>query len=236
MTGPRGVRDDGLVSNGVETIFEYVMVPDSADARLFVELSSYGADLSEARHALDLAREGSEDSPLHEAEAYLIGFAALAYCRTFFASNVRRPLTDHIVIPGNLNDIHRLVGAFRNTTMAHSQSELATTFPIGVLDSETLRVRDVTAVTSSQTLPPPLVNRFRELVEVVDELLFDVTEPVRQRLIEELARSDLAGMVAEGARPNTINAPDADFDPRTKRLPYPTSNKLHWSPITSSSE
>ena len=79
------VRDDGLVSNGGQTVFECVMVPDSVDARLFVELSSYGADLSEARHALDLASEGGGDSPLRAASAYLIDFAGLAYCRPFFS-------------------------------------------------------------------------------------------------------------------------------------------------------
>ncbi|TFD27737.1 hypothetical protein [Cryobacterium lyxosi] len=217
------------MSNGGETVFEYEMIPDSADARLFVELSSYGADLSEARHALALASEGNEDSPLRDAAAYLIGFAALAYCRTFFASNVRKPLTDHISIPDELQDLHRLIGAFRNTTIAHSQSELAITFPVGILDAGTLRVRDVTAATTSQTLPPPLVSRFLALLETVDELLFEVTEPVRQRLIEQLGRSNRAGMVAGGARPIVINATDADFDPRTKRSRYPTSNKLHWS-------
>src|SRR5680860_979466 len=89
----------------------------------------------------------------------------------------------HIVIPAELQDFHELVGAFRNTTIAHSQSELTTTFPVGVLDAETLRVRDAMAMTVTQTLPPPLVSRFRELLEAVDELLFEVTEPVRQRLI-----------------------------------------------------
>ena len=233
---PCGVRDDGLVSNDGETVFECVMIPDSMDARLFLELASYGADLSEARHALDLACEGGEDSPLLAASAYLIGFAALAYCRTFFASNVPKPLTSHIEIPAGLEAIHRLVGAFRNTTIAHSQSELSTTFPVGILDAGTLRVRHVTAATYSQTLPPPLVSRFLELLGAVDDLLFEATEPVRQRLIEELAKSDRAVMVARGARPNVINATDADFDPRTKRLPYPISHKLHWSSTPLSSQ
>ena len=217
------------MSNSGESAFEFVMVPDSVDARLFVELSSYGVDLSEARHALELASERNEDSPLGDAEAYLIGFAALAYCRTFFGSKVRKPLTEHIVIPAKFQDLHWLVGGFRNTTIAHSQSELSTTFPVGVLDAGTLRVRDVTAATYTQTLPPPIVSRFLELLEAVEDLLFEVTEPVRQRLIEELGRSDRAAMVAKGVRPNMIDALDADFDPRTKRLPYPTSTKLHWS-------
>ncbi|TFD65153.1 hypothetical protein [Cryobacterium ruanii] len=126
---------------GGETAFKYVMIPDSADVRLFAELLSYGTDLSEARYALDLASDGIEDSPLRDAAVYLVGFAALAYCRTFFTSNVRKSTTDHISIPVELEDLHRLIGAFRNTTIAHSQSELATTFPIGVLDAGTLRVR-----------------------------------------------------------------------------------------------
>ncbi|TFC56883.1 hypothetical protein E3O62_11935 [Cryobacterium sp. TMT2-15-1] len=94
----------------------------------------------------------------------------------------------------------------------------------------------MTAATYSQTLPPPMVSRFLELVEAVDDLLFEAIVPVRQRLVEELAKSDRAAMVARGVRPLVINASDADFDPRTKRLPYPTSNKLHWSSTPLSGE
>ena len=217
--------DDGPVNSAEEPVFKVVTVPDSEDARLFVELSSYGADLAEARHALDLAiKSRGEGSELEDAGAYLIAFAVVAYCRTYFPSNVRKPLTDHIAIPDELSDIHRLVGAFRNTTIAHSQSNLATTFPVGVLDAATLRVRDVTATTVSQTLPPPLVERFRELIEAADDLLFEVTEPVRQRLVEQLSGSDLARMIDEGGQLKIVDATDADFAPRTRRRPYPTSH------------
>ncbi|WP_157356965.1 hypothetical protein [Arthrobacter sp. U41] len=211
-------------------VFNVVTVPDSADARLFVELSSYGADLAEARHALDLATGSRGDgSEQEDAGAYLIAFAVVAYCRTYFHSNVRKPLTEHIAIPAEYSDIHGLVGAFRNTTVAHSQSNLATTFPVGFLDAATLRLRDVTAATASQTLPPPLVERFRELIEVMDDLLFEMIEPVRQRLIEQLRESDLAKMVDEGGQLEAVYATDADFNPRTRRRPYPTSHTVYWS-------
>lgn len=60
-----------------------VTVRDPADTRLFIELSSYGSDLSEARHALDLAIQGDEEGyPYADARAYLIGFVVVAYCRT----------------------------------------------------------------------------------------------------------------------------------------------------------
>lgn len=224
------VGDDGSVNSAEEPIFKVVTIPDSADARLFVELSSYGADLAEARHALDLAiNSRGEGSQLEDAAAYLIAFAVVAYCRTYFPSNVRKPLTDHIDIPDKLSDIHRLVGAFRNTTIAHSQSNLATTFPVGFLDAATLRVRDVAAATVSQTLPPRLVDRFGELVEAADDLLFSVTEPVRQRLVDNLSGSDLARMVDAGGQLQIVDATDADFNPRTRRRTYPTSHTVYWS-------
>ncbi|MDR6413485.1 hypothetical protein [Pseudarthrobacter sulfonivorans] len=211
-------------------VFDVVTVPDSADARLFVDLSSYGADLAEARHALDLAIQSrGEGSQLEDAATYLIASAVIAYCRTYFPSNVRKPLTDYIDIPDDLADVHRLVGAFRNTTVAHSQSKLATTFAMGVLDAETLCVRDVTAATVSQTLPPPLVERFQKLMEIADDLLFEVIEPVRQRLVEQLSGSDLETMVIDDGRLEIVEAMDTDFNPRTRRRPYPTSHTVYWS-------
>ena len=224
------VGDDGSVNRAEEPIFKVVTVPDSADARLFVELSSYGADLAEARHALDFAIQSrGEGSQFEDPANYLIAFAVVAYCRTFFHSNVRRPLTDHIQIPDKLIDIYKMVGAFRNTTIAHSQSKLATTFPVGVLDAGTLRVRNVTAVTVSQTLPPRLVDCFRELMEAVDDLLFEVIEPVRQRLVDTLRGSDLATMVNLSGQLRIVEAMDADFSPRTRRRPYPTAHTVYWS-------
>lgn len=109
-----------------------VTVRDPADTRLFIELSSYGSDLSEARHALDLAIQGDEEGyPYADARAYLIGFVVVAYCRTILRSNVRGRITDHIDIPAELIGIHEQVKTFRNATIAHSQSELSVTSLLG---------------------------------------------------------------------------------------------------------
>lgn len=84
-----------------------VILPDSPDARLFIELSSYGSDLAEARHALDLAVHGQQaGSASADAAPYLVGFAVVAYCRTVLHSNVRPRLTDHVDIPVELIDVH----------------------------------------------------------------------------------------------------------------------------------
>jgi hypothetical protein len=56
-----------------------VMLENSPDARLLVELSSHAADLVEAHNALDLGvRSREEGSELADAGVYLIGFAVVA--------------------------------------------------------------------------------------------------------------------------------------------------------------
>ncbi|MBT2536275.1 hypothetical protein [Arthrobacter sp. ISL-69] len=85
------------------------------------------------------------------------------------------------------------------------------------------------ATTVSQTLPPLLVDRFRELVEAADDILFHVTEPVRQRLVDSLSGSDLARMVDAAGQLRIVEATDADFAPRTRRRPYTTKHTVYWS-------
>lgn len=141
--------------------FVAIPVGDSPDSRLFIELSSYGSDLAEARHALDLAIRGfKEGSKLADATRHLVGLAVVAYSRAVLHSNVRGRLTDHVDIPDELIDVHKRVKAYRNATVAHSQSELAVTYAVGVLDSDTLSVRDVTGATVLVPLPNRVVREF----------------------------------------------------------------------------
>ena len=108
--------------------FVAIPVGDSSDSRLFIELSSYGSDLAEARHALDLAIRGfKEGSELADASRHLVGLAVVAYSGAVLYSNVRGRLTDHGDIPDELIDVQDRVKAYRNATVAHSQSELAVT-------------------------------------------------------------------------------------------------------------
>lgn len=205
-------------------------VRDSSDARLFIELSSYGADLTEARHSLDLAAKGEEEgSPLAAAAPYLVGFAGVAYCRTTLHSNVRGRLTDHVTVPRELIAVHDHVRAFWNATIAHSQSELAMTYPVGVLEADTLEVQFVAAATVVSSLPRPLVESFRTLVVVMEGLLDAAIDPVRKRLEEGLRAMDPRERAA-GAQPNVLEKLAEEFEPRTKRPPYPTSHTIYWEP------
>lgn len=211
--------------------FVVVPVGDSAERRLFIELSSYGSDLAEARNALDLAIQGLEDgSVLADASRHLVGLAVIAYCRTVLHSNVRGLLTDHVAVPEELVDVHDQVKTYRNATVAHSQSELAVTYAVGVLDSRTLAVRDVAGLTVVVPPPAPVVLKFGGLIEEMERRLDEVLEPIRASLMNALTRTAPSQLRA-AARPEIQEKWAHEFNPRTKRAPYPTGHTVYWTPI-----
>lgn len=214
-----------------ERRFEFVMIEDSDDTRLFIELSSYAADLVEARDALELALQANADpeSPLRDAERALINSAAMAYCRAVMVSAVRPPITEHVEIPAEYASTHELVRMFRNRTVAHSQSDLSVTYAVGVLDADTLDVLDVSAPNISSTMPPDHVRRFLALVNLVEERLDEVIHPVRERLAQRLADTDRAALVQDGTKPTVRELRSDDFSSGTTRSHYPTTHPAYWT-------
>ena len=205
-----------------------VMVEDSADTRLFIELSSYASDLTEAHHALDLAIQGQDaGSSLTDASPYLMGFAVVAYCRTISHSNVRGRMTDHVQVPDDLIDIHEQIRIFRNATVAHSQSELSVTYPMGFLEARTREVKHVSAVTMITPLPKLVAQRFRTLLEAMVDQLDQAIEPVSARLESALRRANPDELLA-GKRPELLSRAAEEFNPRSTRRPYPTRQTLYW--------
>jgi len=151
----------------------------------------------------------------------------VAYCRSFVLSNVRKPLTDHIEIPPEMLLTHELVRAFRNATIAHSQSDLAVTYPRGFLDPTTLEVQFVSGSTIVNTLPLSVAEEFRTLIETLQQLLDESIHPIRTRLETDLRTTDLDQLLA-ASRPSAIHKLARDFNPRTRRKPYPNSHTLYW--------
>ncbi len=205
-----------------------VPVADSPDAQLFIELSSYGADPTEARDALDLAVHSREDdSPLAEASTYLIGYAVVAYCRALSQSKVRPSLTHQVDVPAELERVHEQVRTFRNATIAHSQSELSATYAVGLLDPVSRELSHVSGMTMTGTLPLHVVRQFRILIDAMEDELDAVLDPVRVRLESELRQADPDELLAR-PRPKVLAEFPEDFDPKTKRPPYPSGQTLYW--------
>ncbi|KQZ70790.1 hypothetical protein [Nocardioides sp. Root151] len=211
--------------------FVVVPVRDSLESRLFIELSSFGSDLAEARNALDLAIQGFEaGSVLADASHHLVGLAVIAYCRTVQHSNVRGCMTDHVAVPEELADVHDQVRVYRNATVAHSQSELAVTYAVGVLDSRTLKVRDVAGLTVVVPPPAQMVLEFRGLIEEMERRLDDVLEPVRASLMKALIGVD-PSQLRDAAGPEIQEKWAHEFNARTKRAPYPTGHTVYWDAV-----
>jgi hypothetical protein len=208
--------------------FAMTPLPDTPDSRLFVEMSSHASDLVEARHALDLAVHSLDaDSLLAEATQHLVGLAAIAYCRTALHSKVRGRLTDRIQLPDRLVDTHDQIKIYRNATVAHSQSELAVTYALGVFEPDTFEVRDVMAATVLVPVPTQVIRDFLALVETAAHLLDQAIEPVRERLRNSLAEMDQID-IASLANPEILEKWALEFDPKTKRARYPTGHTVYW--------
>jgi hypothetical protein len=192
-----------------------------------VELSGYAnANLSPALSALESAiqLENEGDPDLHA--RYLIEFAVVSYCRAFSESKVRKRLAEHFVIPSEFQQLHDAVTTFRNATVAHSQSELSTTWPVVVIDqSGEPHVRDVQGVNISQTLP---LTHVKALVTLITTLIDEIDEhlaPVRARLLT-VARS-LPVPAPSRTMPGLQHQLDDAFDPKTRRAHYPVTQTLH---------
>ena len=72
--------------------------------------------------------------------------------RAFAHSNVRNGLLAHVEVPADLLDSHEMIRSYRNTTVAHSQSQLSLSLPLALLSPDG-RVNNVVPITVRHNLP-----------------------------------------------------------------------------------
>ena len=198
------------------------VLPDSPDARRLVELSSHLNDLSDADHALSAPLQLAEDDPLWSA---LTGYAATAYMRAFLPSQVRRRLLEIVRIPAERVALHDTIHEFRNTTVAHSQSELVMVVPLAVLN-ESGTVRVVTDMVVSQALPQRTAEAFELLIADVIEVVENAAQELIERLRLRYADAD-AATIASWPDPEIRHELDNAFTAATKRRHAPAFT-LYW--------
>lgn len=157
------------------------MLTDTPDSRLLAELSSYADDLSEAGDAIDHALEVGSDSPLWQP---LTSYAVIAYMRAFAHSNVRAGLLAHVPVPDDLLETHEMIRGYRNTTVAHSQSELSMSLPLAMLTPEG-KVHQVLPITIRHNLPPSTARRIANAAERISDLVREAIRTLAERLSAE---------------------------------------------------
>ncbi len=149
----------------------------------------------------------------------------MSYCRAFAPSNVRTPLPAAIV-PERHQGVHQQIYGYRNTTVAHSQSDLITTLPVISIDHEHGGRRMLLGVTTGQSLPWDVVLAFVELVDAVLDVVDERIEAIRSRLEPIVQSAELIPM-PEGFWSGAAWA--TEFDPRTKRAKYPRPGTMYVS-------
>jgi len=208
---------------------EMRQLPDSPDARLFVELASHIADLGEAQAALELARTGiRRGGQLADAQIALIGYAAVAYCRTYFPSKVRTAITKHVSIPDEHSTLHEHITDYRNRRVAHSQSELSSTFAYIGFDAQGIRP-GVIGFTIAQEIPHSFLEQWIALIDQLMDQLSDLKAEVEARIVEAVAATNLDVVRGWPSRPDLREQLDTEFTARTSRGRYPTTWTTFWS-------
>lgn len=193
------------------------VLPDSPDARLLAELTSHASDLSEASHTLACAFAAGEGS---EVWGPLTSHAVIAYIRPFIASNVRTSLdrmAGFSAIPPGFQTVHDTIRTYRNTTIAHSQSELAMPLPVAILDSSGQGV-DVMGISIIQPMPRVVADKFSELISAVEDVVDQATQPVQTRLRNWL-KNETREDISSWEQPQAIQAIDSDFTAASSRNP-----------------
>lgn len=195
------------------------VLPDMPDTRLLVELTSHASDLSEASHTLASALEAGESSGLW---LPLTSHSVTAYIRTFIHSNVRRCLhemPDVPAVPSSMKWLHEALRKYRNTTIAHSQSNLALPLPVVLLD-DSGEPSNVVPVSLINQMPLAIAERFADLIAVMEDGVEDATQPVLRRL-RAWAKTKTAEEVMNWDLPEFHHATALQFSAGRRRTRVP---------------
>lgn len=209
------------------------VLPDMPDTRLLVELTSHASDLSEAAHTLASALAAGQSSELWLS---LTSHSVTAYIRPFIQSNVRRRLDEMPEIPAlpaSRKWLHEAIRQYRNTTIAHSQSNLASPLPFVLLDNNGKPTK-VAPVSLINQMPLAVAEEFADLIAAMEDAVQCATQPVVDRLNAWL-RDRTAEEVTAWDPPKILQAAALEFSAGKRRTQIPRYT-AYWQEQSPSDE
>lgn len=142
--------------------------------------------------------------------------------RPFIHSNVRRRLDEMLdapAVPPSMKWLHEVIRQYRNTTIAHSQSNLALPFPVVLLD-DAGKPTKVAPVSLINQMPMAIAERFADLVAAMEDAVDHATQPVLDRL-HAWARNRTAEEVITWDPPEIGHEAALNFSARERRTRVP---------------
>lgn len=115
--------------------------------------------------------------------------------RAFAQSKVRPGLLAHVPVPDDLVEIHEMIRGYRNTTLAHSQSELSMSLPLATLSPQGT-VLQVLPITLRHNLPRSTAHRMAEAVDRMCALVAERIVPLAERLTAQYRDASPAAVAA----------------------------------------
>jgi hypothetical protein len=152
----------------------------------------------------------------------LTSHAVTAYIRPFIHSNVRARLDQLPGFPGIPHDllaIHDAIRKYRNRTIAHSQSELVTPLPVAMM-SEAGQELHVYGMSVVHLMPQVMAERFAYLLETMERIVDEITEPVQVRLRTWL-QTQMPEMISQWKGPEVTHSIDSEFNSTRRRGSVP---------------
>lgn len=196
------------------------IAPDSPVVRELIVLASLGYDLRDAAETLERAR--TVDSVTAR---MLRSYAVIAYCRTY-GSRVRSDLDTFIEFDEFELAVDTKLRSIRNRAAGHSQSRIATTFPVIDLvrdDDGAVQVEVVRGMTAVVSLPASFIADFEAFIEALSAKLTERLAEVKGRVAASFTPEQLTELFDDPQRLQ-LNAVDAvEWEPAQRRGRYPAS-------------
>ncbi|MBD8535688.1 hypothetical protein [Plantibacter sp. CFBP 13570] len=193
-------------------------------------LSSFNADLTEARQNFELAAEfeNAVDERGHQIYRALVNQAVIAYLRCVKKSDHRPPVLEYVSVPEQFLGVHSQLDKLRNRTIAHSESDLEASYVLATLNATdgTPSLQQIQTITAAGAMPPAIRARAEALVTDLSTQLNKIIDEAKQAVSASLSPEDAATLWTDGRQPRFVPALISEWDPNRKRAHYPSSELI----------